>query len=43
MTAMDSTTENAKEVISTLELKYNRERQAKITAEIAEIIGGSIN
>lgn len=43
MTAMDSATENAIEVIDMLALKYNRERQAKITAEIAEIIGGSMS
>ncbi len=43
MTAMDAATENAKEVIAELELKYNRERQARITAEIAEIIAGAVS
>ncbi|WP_180367767.1 F0F1 ATP synthase subunit gamma, partial [Oenococcus oeni] len=33
-------TDNAKDLISTLELKYNRARQAAITTEITEITGG---
>lgn len=41
MTAMDTATENAKDVIAELELTYNRERQGRITAEIAEIIAGA--
>jgi F-type H+-transporting ATPase subunit gamma len=41
MTAMDSATKNASEMISTLTLKYNRARQAAITTEILEIIGGA--
>jgi len=41
MTAMDSATNNAKEMISKLTLQYNRARQAAITKELMEIIGGS--
>lgn len=41
MTAMDSATKNASDMISDLTLKYNRARQAAITTELMEIIGGS--
>jgi len=41
MTAMDSATENASEMIEDLTLKYNRARQAEITKEITEIVGGA--
>ncbi|KAB2881070.1 ATP synthase F1 subunit gamma [bacterium] len=41
MTAMDSATENAGEMISTLSLKYNRARQAAITKEILEVVSGA--
>jgi F-type H+-transporting ATPase subunit gamma len=41
MTAMDSATRNAKEMISRLSLQYNRARQAAITKELMEIIGGA--
>jgi F-type H+-transporting ATPase subunit gamma len=41
MTAMDSATENANEMIDTLNIKYNRARQGAITQEITEIIGGA--
>jgi F-type H+-transporting ATPase subunit gamma len=41
MTAMDSATENANEMIDKLTLKYNRARQAEITTEITEIVGGA--
>ncbi len=41
MTAMDSATENAEEIVDKLTLKYNRARQAAITTEISEIIGGA--
>jgi F-type H+-transporting ATPase subunit gamma len=41
MTAMDAATKNAKEMISALTLQYNRVRQAAITTEILEIIGGA--
>ncbi len=41
MTAMDSATDNAGEIISDLELKYNQARQAAITKEISEIVSGA--
>lgn len=41
MTAMDSATENASEMIADLNLLYNRVRQGAITQEITEIVGGS--
>jgi F-type H+-transporting ATPase subunit gamma len=41
MTAMDSATKNASEVIDRLTLVYNRARQAAITTELMEIIGGA--
>ncbi|HVY28703.1 MAG TPA: ATP synthase F1 subunit gamma [Polyangiaceae bacterium] len=41
MTAMDSATKNAAEVIANLTLVYNRARQAAITTELMEIIGGA--
>ncbi|MCA9782415.1 MAG: ATP synthase F1 subunit gamma [Calditrichaeota bacterium] len=41
MTAMESATENAGEMLSQLTLQYNRSRQASITQEIAEIVGGA--
>jgi F-type H+-transporting ATPase subunit gamma len=41
MTAMDSATENAEEMIADLNLIYNRVRQGAITQEITEIVGGS--
>ena len=39
--AMESATDNATEMISDLELEFNRARQASITQEIAEIVGGA--
>lgn len=41
MTAMKSATDNADELIDELTLSYNRARQAAITQEITEIIGGA--
>jgi F-type H+-transporting ATPase subunit gamma len=41
MTAMDSATNNAKKMIGALTLEYNRARQAAITKELMEIIGGA--
>lgn len=41
MTAMDSATENADDMLDTLNTKYNRARQGAITQEITEIIGGA--
>ncbi len=39
--AMDAATDNASELIADLTLEYNRERQAAITRELMEIIGGA--
>ncbi len=39
--AMQSATDNAKEVLGSLSRTYNRERQASITTELNEIIGGA--
>ena len=41
MTAMDSATNNADEVIKRLTLQYNRARQAAITTELIEITSGA--
>jgi F-type H+-transporting ATPase subunit gamma len=41
MTAMESATDNANDLISSLTLQYNRERQAVITTEIIEISSGA--
>ena len=41
MTAMDKATENAGELLKELKLVYNRTRQAAITKEILEIVGGA--
>lgn len=41
MSAMDSATENAKEIVSNLSLEYNRIRQAAITTEITEVVSGA--
>jgi F-type H+-transporting ATPase subunit gamma len=41
MTAMENATKNAGEMISRLTLSYNRARQASITKELLEIIGGA--
>ena len=41
MTAMDSATKNANEMIGKLTLQYNRARQAAITTELMEIISGA--
>jgi F-type H+-transporting ATPase subunit gamma len=41
MTAMEKATENAQELLKELRLIYNRTRQAAITKEILEIVGGA--
>jgi len=41
MSAMDSATRNAGDMINKLTLKYNRQRQAQITKELIEIISGA--
>lgn len=40
-TAMDKATDNAREMLNQLELKYNRARQASITNELIEIVAGA--
>ena len=40
-TAMKNATDNAKELIRSLTRTYNRARQAQITQEIAELVGGA--
>ena len=41
MTAMDAATKNASDMIDKLTMQYNRARQAAITKELMEIIGGA--
>jgi len=41
MTAMDSATNNASDMISSLTLEMNRARQAQITRELMDIVGGA--
>ncbi|MBU3741919.1 MAG: ATP synthase F1 subunit gamma [Candidatus Kapabacteria bacterium] len=41
MMAMENATNNARDLINTLQLLYNRERQAAITKEMLEIVGGA--
>ncbi len=40
-TAMKSATDNAQELLGTLKRSYNRQRQASITQELSEIVGGA--
>jgi F-type H+-transporting ATPase subunit gamma len=41
MTAMENATQNAKELIASLTLKFNRARQAAITKDLMDIVGGA--
>jgi F-type H+-transporting ATPase subunit gamma len=41
MTAMESATKNAKEMIDVLTIQYNKARQEKITKELLDIVGGA--
>ncbi|HEX2982183.1 MAG TPA: ATP synthase F1 subunit gamma [Ignavibacteriales bacterium] len=41
MTAMETATENAKELINALQVTYNKKRQSSITTEIIEIVSGA--
>lgn len=41
MTAMENATSNAQEIVEKLTIFYNRSRQATITKEISEIVGGA--
>ncbi len=42
-TAMETATDNSEELIEKLQLDYNKARQAAITQEITEVVGGAIN
>ena len=42
-TAMETATDNSQEIIDKLQILYNKERQAAITQEITEVVGGSLN
>ena len=42
MTAMDASSRNAREMLKSLNLSYNRARQAGITQEITEIVSGAM-
>ena len=41
MIAMKSASDNAGQIIDDLQLEYNKARQAAITQELAEIVGGA--
>ena len=41
MAAMENATENAREMIATLQLQYNKARQAAITKELLEVVSGA--
>jgi F-type H+-transporting ATPase subunit gamma len=41
MTAMENATENANELIATLQLQYNKARQTAITTELLEVVSGA--
>jgi F-type H+-transporting ATPase subunit gamma len=41
MVAMKAASDNAKKVIDDLQLTYNKARQAGITKELSEIVGGA--
>jgi F0F1-type ATP synthase, gamma subunit len=41
MTAMDNASTNAKELIRSLKITYNKARQAAITREILEVVSGA--
>jgi F-type H+-transporting ATPase subunit gamma len=41
MVAMENATSNCEEMIESLTLKFNKARQAAITAELMDIVGGT--
>ena len=43
MVAMQTATDNADELLRQLRLQYNKSRQAAITSELLDIVGGSVN
>ena len=42
-TAMENASDNSQEIIDKLNIQYNKQRQAAITQDIVEIVGGTIN
>jgi len=42
MNAMENSSKNASDVVAKLTVAFNRSRQAKITTELCEIIGGTV-
>ena len=42
MTAMKNASDNATDIIDDLSIEYNRARQAAITQQITEIVGGAV-
>ena len=43
MVAMQTATDNADELLRVLKLQYNKSRQAAITSELLDIVGGTVN
>ena len=43
MVAMQTATDNADELLKELSLQYNKSRQAAITSELLDIVGGTVN
>ena len=43
MVAMQTATDNADELLRSLNLQYNKSRQQAITNELLDIVGGSVN
>ena len=43
MVAMQTATDNADELLRSLNLQYNKSRQAAITSELLDIVGGTVN
>ena len=43
MVAMQTATDNADEILKELKLQYNKSRQAAITSEMLDIVGGTVN
>ena len=41
MSAMDEASKSAEDMLAALQIRYNRARQAGITQEVSEIVGGS--
>ena len=43
MVAMQTATDNADDLLRSLNLQYNKSRQAAITSELLDIVGGTVN